>query len=87
MKRGLGMSYKEMADVFETWNNGVLDSFLIEITRDVLRYQDDDGTALVEKILDSAGQKGTGKWTAINALDLGMPVTLTWRIRSGFHTS
>ena len=76
MKRGLGMSYKEMADVFETWNKGVLDSFLIEITRDVLRYQDDDGTALVEKILDSAGQKGTGKWTAINALDLGMPVTL-----------
>src|SRR5436853_5572969 len=76
MKRGLGMSYKEMADVFETWNNGVLDSFLVEITRDVLRYQDDDGTALVEKILDSAGQKGTGKWTAINALDLGMPVTL-----------
>jgi 6-phosphogluconate dehydrogenase len=76
MKRGLGMSYKEMADVFETWNKGVLDSFLIEITRDVLRYNDDDGTALVEKILDSAGQKGTGKWTAINALDLGMPVTL-----------
>lgn len=76
MKRGLGMSYPEMADVFETWNKGVLDSFLIEITRDVLRYTDDDGTALVEKILDSAGQKGTGKWTAINALDLGMPVTL-----------
>ena len=65
-----------MADVFATWNKGVLDSFLIEITRDVLRYTDDDGKALVEKILDSAGQKGTGKWTAINALDLGMPVTL-----------
>jgi len=76
MKRGLGMTYPEMADVFAEWNNGVLDSFLIEITRDVLRYNDDDGTALVEKILDSAGQKGTGKWTAINALDLGMPVTL-----------
>lgn len=76
MKRGLGMSYPEMADVFEQWNKGVLDSFLIEITRDVLRYNDDDGTPLVEKILDSAGQKGTGKWTAINALDLGMPVTL-----------
>jgi hypothetical protein len=76
MKRGLGMSYPEMADVFATWNKGVLDSFLIEITRDVLRYTDDDGVALVEKILDSAGQKGTGKWTAINALDLGMPVTL-----------
>lgn len=76
MKRGLGLSAKEMADVFEEWNSGVLDSFLIEITRDVLRYNDDDGTPLVEKILDSAGQKGTGKWTAINALDLGMPVTL-----------
>lgn len=76
MKRGLGLSYKEMGDVFAEWNKGVLDSFLIEITRDVLRYTDDDGTPLVEKILDSAGQKGTGKWTAINALDLGMPVTL-----------
>jgi len=49
---------------------------LIEITRDILKYNDEDGTALVEKILDNAGQKGTGKWTAINALDLGMPVTL-----------
>lgn len=76
MKRGLGLSGKEMADVFDKWNKGVLDSFLIEITRDVLRYDDDDGKPLVEKILDSAGQKGTGKWTAINALDLGMPVTL-----------
>lgn len=53
-----------------------MDSFLIEITRDILYYNDDDGTPLVEKILDQAGQKGTGKWTAINALDLGMPVTL-----------
>lgn len=76
MKRGLGLSAKEMADVFAEWNKGVLDSFLIEITRDVLRFDDDDSTPLVEKILDSAGQKGTGKWTAINALDLGMPVTL-----------
>ena len=76
MKRGLGLSAKEMADVFEKWNTGVLDSFLIEITRDVLRFNDDDGSPLVDKILDSAGQKGTGKWTAINALDLGMPVTL-----------
>lgn len=76
MKRGLGMADKDMADVFAEWNKGVLDSFLIEITRDVLRFNDDDGSALVEKILDSAGQKGTGKWTAINALDLGMPVTL-----------
>lgn len=76
MKRGLGLSAKEMAAVFEKWNTGVLDSFLIEITRDVLKFDDDDGSPLVEKILDSAGQKGTGKWTAINALDLGMPVTL-----------
>lgn len=76
MKRGLGMSHAEMGDVFEKWNGGVLDSFLIEITRDVLRFNDDDGVPVVEKILDSAGQKGTGKWTAINALDLGMPVTL-----------
>ncbi|KAF4541015.1 6-phosphogluconate dehydrogenase [Lasiodiplodia theobromae] len=76
MKRGLGLSNKEMGDVFAKWNKGVLDSFLVEITRDILYFNDDDGTPLLEKILDSAGQKGTGKWTAINALDLGMPVTL-----------
>jgi 6-phosphogluconate dehydrogenase len=76
MKRGLGMPDKEIGDVLAKWNTGVLDSFLIEISRDVLYYNDEDGTPLLEKILDSAGQKGTGKWTAINALDLGMPVTL-----------
>lgn len=76
MKRALGMSGKEIGDVFAKWNKGVLDSFLIEITRDIMYFNDDDGTPLVEKILDQAGQKGTGKWTAINALDLGMPVTL-----------
>lgn len=76
MKRGLGMDYKEMSETFASWNKGVLDSFLIEITRDVLAFDDEDGKPLVEKILDSAGQKGTGKWTAINALDLGLPVTL-----------
>jgi 6-phosphogluconate dehydrogenase len=76
MKRGLGMTNKEMGDVFAEWNKGVLDSFLIEITRDIMYKHDDDGVAIVEKIMDSAGQKGTGKWTAINALDLGMPVTL-----------
>ena len=76
MKRGLGMSAKEMGDVFAKWNEGVLDSFLMEISRDILHYNDDDGSPLVEKILDSAGQKGTGKWTAINALDMGQPVTL-----------
>jgi 6-phosphogluconate dehydrogenase len=77
MKRGLGMKDKEIGDVFAKWNKGVLDSFLIEITRDIMYKTDDkDGIPIVEKILDSAGQKGTGKWTAINALDLGMPVTL-----------
>ncbi|KAL3419126.1 6-phosphogluconate dehydrogenase [Phlyctema vagabunda] len=76
MKRGLGMPDKEIGDVFAKWNKGVLDSFLVEITRDIMYFNDDDGTPLLEKIMDSAGQKGTGKWTAINALDLGMPVTL-----------
>lgn len=76
LKRGLGLKGKEIGDVFATWNKGVLDSFLIEITRDILYFNDDDDTPLVEKIMDSAGQKGTGKWTAINALDMGMPVTL-----------
>jgi len=76
LKRGLGLGEKEIGDIFDKWNSGVLDSFLIEITKDVLRFNDDDGKPLVEKILDKAGQKGTGKWTAMNALDLGMPVTL-----------
>ena len=76
MKRGLGMSGKEMGDTFAQWNKGVLDSFLIEITRDILYFNYDYGSPLVEKILDAAGQKGTGKWTAINALDMGQPVTL-----------
>merc|ERR1712137_959770 len=66
----------EIGDVFTEWDKGVLDSFLIEITRDIMYKNDDDGVAIVEKIMDSAGQKGTGKWTAINALDKGMPVTL-----------
>src|SRR3981189_888289 len=76
MKRGLALKNKEIGDVFAKWNKGVLDSFLIEITRDIMYFNDDDGTPLLEKILDSAGQKGTGKWTAVNALELGMPVTL-----------
>lgn len=67
----------EISEVFAKWNTGVLDSYLIEITRDILKYNDPaDGTPLVEKILDSAGQKGTGKWTAINALDFGMPINV-----------
>lgn len=76
MKRVGGFDDKEIGDVFAKWNTGVLDSFLVEITRDILRFNDVDGKPLVEKIMDRAGQKGTGKWTAINALDLGMPVTL-----------
>ncbi|KAG5368155.1 6-phosphogluconate dehydrogenase, decarboxylating [Yarrowia sp. C11] len=76
MKRGAGFTNEEIGDVFAKWNEGILDSFLIEITRDIFKYDDGSGTPLVEKISDTAGQKGTGKWTAINALDLGMPVTL-----------
>jgi 6-phosphogluconate dehydrogenase len=70
------MTHDEMADVFEEWNKGKLDSFLIEITKDIMRFKDSDGTPLVEKIRDTAGQKGTGKWTAIDSLDRGIPVTL-----------
>ena len=62
--------------MFEEWNKGELDSFLIEITAGIIAFKDTDGLPLVEKIRDSAGQKGTGKWTAISALDKGMPVTL-----------
>ncbi|CAI5757148.1 unnamed protein product [Candida verbasci] len=77
MKRIGKFSNKEMGDVFAKWNKGVLDSFLVEITRDIMYFNDpNDNTPLVEKILDTAGQKGTGKWTAVNALDLGIPVTL-----------
>jgi 6-phosphogluconate dehydrogenase len=76
MKNVLGLSCTEMGDVFDEWNKGSLGSYLIEITRDILRYKDTDGQPLVEKILDTAGQKGTGKWTGIAALDLGIPLTL-----------
>jgi 6-phosphogluconate dehydrogenase len=76
MKDLLGMSYAEMQNVFAEWNRGLLDSYLIEITADILGFLDEDGVPLLEKILDSAGQKGTGRWTAINALDLGIPLTL-----------
>lgn len=75
LKRGLGLTEGEVADIFTTWNKGVLDSFLIEITANILKFNDDDGVPLVTKILDKAGQKGTGKWTAIAALDAGMPGT------------
>jgi 6-phosphogluconate dehydrogenase len=76
MYQVLGMSHEEMYESFAAWNETELDSFLIEITRDIMAYKDEDGSPLLERILDAAGQKGTGKWTAINALDLGVPVTL-----------
>jgi 6-phosphogluconate dehydrogenase len=77
MKTLLGMSAQEMHEVFKKWNEGVLDSYLIEITRDILGKMDDDsGKPVVDLILDTAGQKGTGKWTGITALDLGVPLTL-----------
>jgi len=76
MKNGLGMSADEMHNVFEEWNKGDLDSYLIEISRDILAKKDTDGAPLVDKILDTAGQKGTGKWTVINSQDLGIPITL-----------
>jgi len=76
MKDALGMSHDEMAAIMGEWNKGELDSFLIEISANILKYKDTDGEPLVEKIRDAAGQKGTGKWTAISALEYGMPVTL-----------
>ena len=76
MKDGLGMSADEIQQTFAAWNKTELNSYLIEITADILAYKDSDGLPLVDKILDTAGQKGTGKWTGINALDLGIPLTL-----------
>ena len=76
MKTGLGLSADELHAVFTEWNQGDLDSYLIEISRDILGFKDTDGQPLVEKILDTAGQKGTGKWTVINSQDLGIPITL-----------
>src|SRR5690554_1524413 len=76
MKDILGMSADEMHLVFKEWNEGPLDSYLTEITRDILAFKDEDGQPLVDKILDTAGQKGTGKWTGVIALDLGVPLTL-----------
>ncbi|VEU22215.1 DEKNAAC103220 [Brettanomyces naardenensis] len=76
MKRLAGLSDKEISEVMGRWNQGFLDSFLIEVTRDILAFNDDGRIPLVEEIMDMAGQKGTGKWTAIDALDKGMPVTL-----------
>jgi 6-phosphogluconate dehydrogenase len=76
LKSALSLSAAELHDVFAEWNQGELDSYLIEITRDIFAKLDDDGSPMVDKILDTAGQKGTGKWTGISSLDLGVPVTL-----------
>src|ERR1700684_2291339 len=76
LKHALGLTPDELSAVFADWNKGELDSFLIEISSLIFAKKDEDGTPLVDKILDTAGQKGTGKWTVMSALDLGMPVTL-----------
>jgi 6-phosphogluconate dehydrogenase len=76
MKTGLGMTADEMQQVFAQWYQGDLESYLIEITRDILAVKDGDGQPLVDKILDTAGQKGTGKWTVVSSQDLGIPITL-----------
>jgi 6-phosphogluconate dehydrogenase len=76
MRDGLGLTPAQMHHVFARWNKGRLDSYLIEITRDILGYKDEDGQPLVEKILDAAEQKGTGKWTGISALEMGIPLTM-----------
>ncbi|MGM0444670.1 MAG: decarboxylating NADP(+)-dependent phosphogluconate dehydrogenase, partial [Fibrobacterota bacterium] len=75
LKYGLKKTNEEMADIFEEWNRGELESYLIEITADILRYREDNGF-LLDSILDAAGQKGTGKWTLINGADMGIPLTL-----------
>ena len=76
MKDVLGLTPDELHEVFADWNKGELDSYLIDITSQIFAKKDEDGTPIVDKILDTAGQKGTGKWTCLSALDLGMPVTL-----------
>jgi 6-phosphogluconate dehydrogenase len=76
MHEVLGLSYDEMHQTFAKWNDGELKSYLIEITRDIMNFKDTDGQPIVEKILDKAGQKGTGKWTVVSALDSGIPLTL-----------
>ena len=74
--RTVGLSPEGMSNVFAEWNQGKLDSYLIEITADILAFKDEDGQPLVDKIVDAAGQKGTGKWTAVSSLDQGIPLTL-----------
>merc|ERR1711966_18662 len=76
MKNIIGLTHDEMGAVLDDWNKSELDSYLIEISAGILKYKDEDGEPLLEKILDCAGQKGTGKWTVMSSLDVGMPVTL-----------
>jgi 6-phosphogluconate dehydrogenase len=76
LQRGLGLAAKELSEVFTEWNQGELDSYLIEISSHIFAKLDEDGTPIVDKILDTAGQKGTGKWTVFSALETGQPVTL-----------
>ena len=76
MHEGLGLDHDRMHSIFAEWNEGELDSYLIEITRDILGFRDEDGQPVLEKILDTAGQKGTGKWTAMSALEMGIPLSL-----------
>jgi 6-phosphogluconate dehydrogenase len=83
LMKASGMSHVEMSDTFKTWGEGILDSFLIDITAEILAAVDEDGSPLVEKILDAAGQKGTGKWTVISAMELAQPVTLVSEAVSG----
>jgi 6-phosphogluconate dehydrogenase len=88
MKNFLGMSNQEMQQVFAKWNEGKLDSYLVEVTRDILGYTDNNGEYVIDKILDTAGQKGTGKWTAISSLEMGVPLTLiTEAVLSRFLSS
>jgi len=76
MRHALRMSLEDISEVFSVWNAGQLNSYLLEITADILRFKDEDGAPLLDKILDAAGQKGTGKWAAVAALDYGIPLTL-----------
>ena len=87
MKNLIDLNNEEMADVFARWNEGKLRSYLIEITANILRHKDKTGGYLIDKILDAAGQKGTGKWSVINAMELGMPLGLiaTAYSNAAFH--
>ena len=76
MHRGLGLDYERMEGVFRTWNAGRLDSYLVEITADIMRAKDDRGEPMLEQVLDTASQKGTGKWTVVSSMELGQPTTL-----------